>query len=110
MMNWLKKLFRRKRMDDLSRELILIEELENFHRSGLSSYQEYSRLSPEIQSALLVANKRVEIERANRIGLAMQGEIGQAMNRAEVHGTDELDQLAVSAALDAYEIRRGRRK
>ena len=110
MIKWVKKLFRRKRMDDLSRELLLIEELENFHRSGLSSYWEYSKLSAEIQSALIVANKRVEIERANRIGLAMQGEIGQAMNRAEVYGTDELDQLAVTAALDSYEIRKGRHR
>ncbi len=109
MMKWVKKLFRRKRASSEERTLLLIEEMENFLRSGLSSYREYSRLSPDLKAALIFANKKVEIERATRIGLAMQGEIGLAMLRSEISGPDELDQLAVTAALDHYELKHRRR-
>ncbi len=109
MMKWIKKLFRREPEKSEEKTLLLIEEMENFLRSGLSSYREYSKLSPDLQAALIFANKKIQIERAEWIGLAMQGELGRAMLRAEVYGTDELDQMAVTAALDHYELKKGRR-
>ena len=93
-------------MDKDTKRSILVEEMETFLRAGGSiDYETYSELGAETKAALGVASKRIAVENACLIGLAMEGEYGRALVRSMVYGSDDLNQLAVSAALDGYEAK-----
>ena len=92
--------------DKPDKQAILVQEMETFLRSGGHvSYDEWSELEDDTKAALLVASKKIQVDRACQFSYALEGDTGRARIRAEIYGTDDIDQLSVGAALDAYEVR-----
>lgn len=84
---------------------VLVDEFEAWLRVPKVSWAEWKSLDKDAQAALLVAAKRIEVERAVIAAKAAQGNLGAAQLMAEIDDGQSLCELVTSRALDSYQRR-----